>query len=224
MARRINMLHGANPDLWPVRIPISKAFQYIGMARQTWYNKYRKEWQVEKLTDGTGSLPRATVKMLQDRWVGTVINCRPEVKHTTSWKYLYLKDKIEQDMRLQFEAFLSQTLQHTLAAAMATIEDEVPFDDFMSYLDKANQMSKQPTHEDDPDPQEIERSMQVMRQYSENPNGFPDPDPIPSPDHPNQTYLLDQIQTVPDPSAPDTDDDIPEDLMNLAQSWETMDD
>ena len=208
MARKINLFHGANPSLWPARIPVSKAYQYIGMARQTWYNTYRKEWHVEKLADGTNYLSRETVKMLQDRWIGAATNLRDQEGNDENWKYLYLKDQFEQALRLQFEGFLNQALPDILNSALAVINDEAPYDDIMAYIQKAKSPSRSKLPPED-DVFGVEDTIKAMREYSSNPE----------PDHPNQVYLQDQLDTH------DThEEDLPDDILQLAQNWETTDD
>ena len=218
MARRINLLHGANSKLWPARIPVSKAWQYIGMARQTWYNTYRKEWQVEKLAEGTNSLSRDTVKMLQDRWIGAATALKGQQDNSGQWKYLYMKDQFEQALRMQFEVFLAQTLPSMLASALAACEQEVPFDDCLKYIEMANKnltrMGKRlpPAPEEDRI-QNPDETIKAIREHNHNYMNNPDPEP----DHPDQTYLQDQLED------PLPDEDIPDALKNLVANWETTD-
>ena len=201
--RHMKLTKGTDVTMWPEHIHIKDAYKYIGMSRASWYNTYRKKWNIESmLSEESGPyLPKSTIKILQDRWIGKTFVPKKHGDQSSRTEYKYVKEIVDTQLRMAFEKAISDAMPAIMSAVMKAVDSEIPYDEF-----KANSNF----FRSDGDP--FKKFRDAAREEAD--RIMPD-----EPDHPNQVYLQDQLDTH------DThEEDLPDDILQLAQNWETTDD
>ena len=198
--RHMKLMKGTDPTTWPAQIHIKDAYKYIGMSRASWYNTYRKKWKIESmLSEESGPyIPKGTIKVLQDRWIGRTFTPRTPGDQSSRTEYRYVKDVVDTQIRMAVEKALSEAMPAIMAAVMKAVDSDIPYDEFKAH-------SSSDFFRSDGDP--FKKFRDAAREEAE--RIMPD-EPE---DHPGQTYLSDQL-----------DEEIPEDLASLARNWESTDD
>ena len=160
----------AQSSRWPELIPISKVHEYIGMSRSAWYGRYRAEWQIERYTDQTGRyVSKAVVKKFQDRWVGpNDVRDDTQLNQDNAVERVYVRQQMEESIRRHLEPVMKSILEDVVEDAMRAINKQIPFRQFEKILNDLGATKKQ-----------AEPSLKSQPLF----------------DHPNQTYLQDQLKT-----------------------------
>ena len=215
--RHMRLEKGTDPTTWPAQIHIKDAYKYIGMSRASWYNTYRKKWNIESmLTEEAGPyIPKSTIKILQERWIGKTFVPKKHGDQSERTEYKYVKEMVDTHLKIAIERAMSEAMPAIMAAVMKAVDNEIPYDEFAQHSDFMRSSS---------DP------FKKFREAAQAEADRVIPDESDWPDHPDQTYLADQLSSAtPSSSTPSTsstpsDEPIDDDLADLVASWETTDD